>query len=189
MRHSPGRRTPGALAAALAAAVAAALAPATGYAQETLESPVKATFLYRFADFVEWPPGVTGQPTDTLNICIVGDDIFGPVIDEAVAGQTAAGRPLAVYRLSFIAADSGCHIAYVSGSGAQPVEAALAALQDAPVLTVTDEAGGPTRGMIHFELVDDRVRFHIDEADASARGLAINARLLNIALSVNRRPT
>jgi hypothetical protein len=173
--------------AALAAALCL-LAPAGALAQETLESPIKATFLYRFADFVGWPPGVTGGPGDPLNICIVGRDVFGEVIDQAVAGQSAAGRALAVYRLAYLDVDSACHIAYIAGSEEQSVDAALAVAQDAPLLTVTDEANGETRGMVHFELVDDRVRFHIDEAEASARGLTVNSRLLNIAVSVKRRP-
>ena len=40
------------------------------------------------------------------------------------------------------------------------------------------------RGMIHFAISDDRVRFHIDLQAASRSGLSISSRLLNLALSV-----
>lgn len=174
--------------AALAVAVGLGVSiPAPAVAQESLESPIKATFLYRFGDFVEWPPGAFPAVGAPLNICVVGVDVFGEVLDAALAGQSAAGRALAIHRLTVLDAGSNCHIAYISGSGAQPVEMALEAVRNAPVLTVTDAANGDTRGAVHFEVVDDKVRFHIDEAAASRGGLAVSSRLLNIALTVQRR--
>ena len=56
-----------------------------------------------------------------------------------------------------------------------------------PVLTVTDARSSVRRGMIHFVVVQGRVRFHIDEAAAVRSGLTINSRLLALALSVRQR--
>ena len=64
---------------------------------------------------------------------------------------------------------------------------ALRAVRQLPVLTVTDAATGANdRGVIHFAVVDNRVRFHIDEAQAAESGLTISSRLLSVALSVRR---
>ena len=52
------------------------------------------------------------------------------------------------------------------------------------ILLVTDGAVSSDRGMIHFVLDDDRVRFHIDLQAASRSRLSISSRLLNLALSV-----
>ena len=162
------------------------LLPAVARGQETLEAPLKASFLYRFGDFVEWPAGTFPAPDSPLNICVVGEDVFGKVLDDAVAGEQAAGRPLAVYRLDALDPGAACHIAYLAGSEAQSVEAALLTADRAPILTVTDEANGAARGAVHFEVVDDRVRFHVDEQAASRNGLAVSSRLLSIALTVNQ---
>jgi hypothetical protein len=40
--------------------------------------------------------------------------------------------------------------------------------------------------MIHFVVVGGRVRFFIDEADATAKGLGVSARLLALALGVRQ---
>ena len=64
---------------------------------------------------------------------------------------------------------------------------ALDLIEGEPVLTVTDEAISATRGIIHFEIAENRVRFHIDEAQASREGLSLNSRLLGLALTVRRR--
>jgi len=59
-------------------------AAAPTHAQDSLETAVKATYLYKFAPFVTWP-----QRPGPFVICVVGRDPFGPVLDQAVAGQRA----------------------------------------------------------------------------------------------------
>lgn len=164
-------------------------APAARAQDESLAGAVKATFLYRFGDFVTWPPGAFANPLATLNICVVGEDVFGEVLDQAIAGEQAGGHPLAAYRVSALDPAAACHIAYIAGSSSQSAEQALRAAQGAAILTVTDAAaGGSARGMVHFEVVDDRVRFHVDEEAAARNGLTVSSRLLGVALSVRRRP-
>lgn len=160
-----------------AAQVSAAAGPPSEYA-------VKAAFLPKFAGYVGWPGGV--RPGTPLTLCIVGSDPFGRLIDSAVRGQTVDQRPIVVRRMSDSGAASGCNIAFVQGGARTP--ALLSGFGGRPVLTVTDERGGPQRGIVHFVVRDGRVRFHIDEAEAARRGMTINSRLLAIALSVRQRP-
>jgi hypothetical protein len=61
------------------------------------------------------------------------------------------------------------------------------ALDDKPILTVTDASLGTERGMVHFTLKDGRVRFYIDDARAAHGNLAISARLLSLAITVKAR--
>ena len=83
-----------------------------------------------------------------------------------------------------MSAGSGCHILYAAGAGGQSVAAALAAVRGEPVLTVTDSTHGATRGIIHFVVVSERVRFHIDRDAAARNHVNLSSRLLSIALSV-----
>lgn len=154
---------------------------------QPLETAVKAAFLPKFAAYVGWPAAALphGAP---FTICIVGRDPYGKLIDDATAGQSVGGRPIAVRRLQVATRPSLCQLAFVGGSPRQSVAEAMAALDGAPVLTVTDKRNGDARGMIHFELKDGRVRFHADEAQAARGNLSISSRLLGLALSVRPRP-
>lgn len=162
--------------------VAALAAPAA--AQPASERAVKAAFLVKFGNYVTWPGPATAGP---ITLCIVGRDPLGSAIDRAAAGQQVNGRPLAVRRLPRLDHDSGCAIAYLLGSNAQAVPAALAGVAGTPVLTITDAREGTARGVIHFEIVRNRVRFHIDERAAAASGLSVSSKLLAIALTVRSR--
>ena len=161
----------------------ALLAPTPTRAQGPSEAAVKAAFLAKFGAYIDWPGG-----SGPVTLCAVGRDVLGPGLEQAVAGQQIGGRPLQVRRLDTIARGSGCDIAYLTGSARQSVPAALAALGSAPVLTVTDGRWSNARGMIHFQVASNRVRFHIDDRAAAANGLVISSKLLSLALSVRQRP-
>lgn len=163
----------------LAAFSAAAIAQPT-------ETDVKAAFLPRFARYVTWPASAAPSGSDPFVLCVIGSDPFGDGLDSAVRSQSVDGRRIVVRRLGSASSAGGCQIAYV-GAGGESVAQILAALRGKPVLTVTDARNGGARGMIHFSVVDGRVRFSIDEADASRRGLSISSRLLALALSVKQR--
>lgn len=152
------------------------------------EAAVKATFLYRFGAFVEWPEAAFKNPESEAELCIVGADPFGRVLDDQVREQHIAGRPVHVRRLAGTEALASCHILYIGANRVLSVDDALRAVRGAPVLTITDAATDPhARGMIHFVVVDNRVRFHIDQVRAAESGLTISSRLLALALSVRKK--
>jgi len=162
----------------------AAAAPARANVGD-LELAVKATYLYKFAPFVNWPPAAL-PAEDPLVICLQGQDPFGALIDRAVAGQRLGGHAIVLRRLARIDRGSGCHIAYVGGSPSQSPYQALAAVEGAPVLTVTDAARGPARGIVHLMLDGGKVRFAVNTARADAAGLGISSKLLALAVQVSR---
>jgi hypothetical protein len=169
------------LAVAAAAIVLAAVAAA-----EPLEYAVKAAFLSKFGFYVDWPNGAFAGPDSPLNLCIVGDDPFGSMLDDAVAGQRGEGRPIVVRRLKAAVRDSACHIAYVGGD-ARAV-ASIDGLRGSAALVVSDARNpAPATGVIHFVVRDNRVRFTIDDEAASQNGLAISSKLQGLALSVKAR--
>lgn len=152
--------------------------------QSALEQGVKATFLYRFASFVEWPEAAFAAADTPIALCVVGDAAFAVLVENVANGERISGRTITVRALPAVAESSDCHIVYAAGALGQSVTQALNAVHGRPVLTVTDAAHGQARGAIHFVTVDGRVRFHIDRDAAAANQVSLNSRLLNIALSV-----
>jgi hypothetical protein len=170
------------LALAWPAAAAQSLAAA-----ESLEYAVKATFLYKFASFVEWPQAAFESANAPVTICVIGSDPVALLIDHAASGQSVGERALAVRHPQNLSAVSGCQILYI----ATPALAADAqnAVRGMPVLTVSDGANtGAGTSIVSFVVQDNRVRFDIDDAAAAANGLAISSKLLSLARAVRPRP-
>jgi hypothetical protein len=153
----------------------------------SLEDAVKATFLSKFAGFVEWPAGSAANGAFVL--CAVGNDAVTALMDRAAAGQRVGERPIAVRHLQQVSPADGCDAAYLAGSATQSAEAAAAILRGTPVLTVADSGNHPgVPAIIKFVVADGRVRFDVDDAEAAGDHLVISSRLLDLARKVRKRP-
>jgi hypothetical protein len=150
------------------------------------EQAVKAAFIPKFARYVEFPPGARPSEDQPYYLCIIGRDTLGPQIDRAAASEVIEGRSVAVRRFATIAPDAvaGCHMAFVAGPNDQATAQMIEGLKRQPTLTITDARVGSARGMIHFAVIDGRVRFSINQGAAAARGITISSRLLALAVEV-----
>ena len=98
------------------------------------------------------------SPDGNFTDCVVGNDPLGAVLDRAVAGQQVDGHPITIRHLASVTGNSGCTVMFVTGSDAQQVAAALAAVRGVAVLTVTDGATDPAaKGVINFVIHDGPV--------------------------------
>ncbi|HMA50586.1 MAG TPA: YfiR family protein, partial [Magnetospirillaceae bacterium] len=121
-------------------------------------------------------------------VCVAGRDPFGALLDRAIAGQSFGGRAETVRRLRDTAEAAGCQILYVASSDPLTLRQTADAVRGRPVLIVTDGVQeADARGMINFLVIDDRVRFTIDDDTAAASGLDISSKLLSLAVSVRHK--
>ena len=155
------------------------LAPASP--AQTTEYAVKAAYLFNFINFTEWPASAFEGPSDPFQICLVGGDPFGAVIDDAMRGEAVLGHPLAVRRVRVAGPLDGCHLVFIPASVANP-GAVLRALGNAPVLTVGEsEAFWRAGGMLRFDMQETHVRFDANGKAAEDKGLRLSARLMQVA--------
>ena len=157
------------------------LAPGAG-AQVTREYSVKAAFLYNFASFVEWPETAFAPAETAFVVGILGDDPFGNVLDEIVAGEKVKSRPLAIRRIRRVDEAEGCHILFVCASERRRVTEILNYCRSRPVLTVADlpdfaEQGG----VVGFRTEDNRLKIDVNMESARAAGLTMSSKLLKLA--------
>ena len=151
------------------------------------EYQVKAAFLYNFVKFVEWPPQVFKSPTDRIGICILGQDLFGGALDDAVRGKTFEGRMFVVPRISEVRQAGGCQILFVSASESKRVQAILAELEASSILTVGETEGFAAQGgVIDFRLEAGKVRFRVNVDAAERARLKISSKLLSLAQLVKK---
>ena len=146
------------------------------------ERELKATYLFQFAHFVEWPATSAGEPRASFVICILGVDPFGRLMDELVAGEAVNDRPLKVVRVRRLDEVTRCDILFVSKSETSSVPQIMAALRGRPILTVGDTEGfARSGGMIRFITERNMIRLRINLDESRAVGIAISSRLLRAA--------
>lgn len=151
---------------------------------QQVERPLKAAFLYRFAQFVEWPPGTWEAPTQPFVLCVLGPDVFEGALD-TIAGKAVRGQALTVKALSSPRQLGQCHMAFISRPDAETLQSALSQSRSHHVLTVSDQPGfAAAGGMIQFVSQDNRLQFEINHGAARAGGLQVSSKLLHLARRV-----
>ena len=146
------------------------------------EYQVKAAFLYNFVKFIEWPATPANQE-GPIELCVLGKDPFGGAIERVIDGKSVNGRPLAIRRISDVAAARACHVLFVSASEAGRVSEITKAVRTWSVLTVSEiDRFSERGGIITFLMEGQRVRFRINSKIAATAGLQISSKLLQLAL-------
>jgi hypothetical protein len=170
--------------AAVAAATPPAAVPAQAPARDAPvpEYQIKAVFLFNFAQFVTWPAGAFPDSGGPLVIGVLGEDPFGPYLDETVQGETAHGHRIEVRRFEQLDEITDCHILFVSRGELDRLDQILAALEGRSVLTVGDAESFTGRGgMIRFVTDRNRLRLRINLEAARAAELTLSSKLLRPA--------
>lgn len=155
-------------------------------AAKPTEYEVQAAYLSNFGRFVEWP---AAAPKDQFNVCVLGQDPFGPVLEAALKGETIGAMPMVAKRITAAAEASGCRIVYVNSAKDNQLKPILVALRNSSALTVSDNPEFTRQGgMIQFVLEGNRVRFEINLAAAQRAGLTLSSELLKVAVAIRRAP-
>lgn len=162
---------------ALSMATAALSQPGTP-AASAAEARLKLAYLYNFAQFVDWPSQRLPAGTP-LRLCVLGEHPFGDELG-ALGKRQVRGHPLAVERLSALAAVDSCHLIYVERlGGAQQLQA----LRASGALVVSSHAGALREGAtIEFVRDGDRLRWRLNLEQARQNGLGVSAKLVELSL-------
>ena len=145
------------------------------------EYQIKAAFLFNFAQFVEWPSASFRDPATPFAIGILGDDPFGPTLDQIVQGESIGSRKLTIRRSRRLDDLKSCQLVFVGRSEQEHLRDVLDALGNTPVLTVSDIDGfASSGGMIGFYLDQNRIRFEINPQRAQKQGLKLSSQLLSL---------
>jgi hypothetical protein len=152
------------------------------------EYQVKAIFLYNFVQFVTWPAAAFPDARTPITIGILGDDPFGPFLEDAVRGEVVDGRALTIKRFKGLEEVISSHMLFVSKSETGRLSQILAAVQDHSILTVGEtEAFAHQGGVINFITVGNKVRYEINVAAAKRANLDISSKLLKLAKIIDSR--
>lgn len=145
------------------------------------EFEVKAAYIYNFVKFIQWPKTRSQEGSETIHVCVVGDDPFGSSL-AAIEGKTAGDRKIGIKRTASLQNIRGCEIVFISNSEEGRVAQIMKAVNSSHVLTVGDTEGFAEQGVIiNFYMENRTVRFEINSKAALRAGLRISSNLLRIA--------
>lgn len=157
------------------------LSPSAGGADASLgEYRLKAAYLYRISQFIEWPEGDKAE--QAFNICVLGSDPFGETLRE-LSARTVASRPIALQYPSTPREARACQIIYVEEAPKKTLNELTAVLGDLPVLVV---GGSPQfidlGGALGFVIEGGKLRMELNLDVLRRANLKPSAKLIEVAV-------
>ncbi|MCE9615227.1 MAG: YfiR family protein [Lentisphaerae bacterium] len=157
--------------------------------REFHEHDIKAAFLFRFLQLVEWPPDTFATDDSPIIVGILGQDPFGNVLADTVRGETINGRSIVVREGAKMHDLLPCHLLFVPSASVNASALPLPVPSPAGVLLVGEGQDFIQQGgMIRFYLDGNRVRFEICPEAAEQSRIRIRSRLLRLARIVECAP-
>jgi hypothetical protein len=144
------------------------------------ENRLKALYVYRFVEYVQW----RGQDEQSpIVIGVLAAEEIASELEEVVAAHR--GRVRKVVSLQTGSSIAGVNVLYIGSSENGRLEQHLR--NTSGILTITDSATGLDAGaVINLVPLENRVRFEVSLPAAERNGLVLSSRLLSVALRVKK---
>ncbi|WP_019528961.1 YfiR family protein [Dasania marina] len=152
----------------------------------SVETRIKAAFLYKFCSYIRWPSEVFANSDDPVIMLILGDDVLAAELEYIVADRLTEGRSFSVYRGLDSVELTSVQLVYMAGVELSNKHKIISQLALQPVVTVTELVNQQGPGIINFIKVDNRMRFDVFQARAQKANLSMDSQLLTVARQVIR---
>lgn len=152
------------------------------------EQSIKAAYLYKLAEYVEWPEGALGAAKAPLTFAVVGADPLADKLRELTRGRTVLGRRIVVRSIAAQDSLSGVHVLFVGSAAMDALAGLTEAARENSVLVITESNDGLAGGsIINLREMDQRIRFEVSLDSADQSRLKLSSRLLAVAARVQPR--
>ena len=152
-------------------------------AQSVSEDTAKAAFLFRFTDYVDWPP--RAWRGEDFTFAVFQDDGVATALESILATHRIKGHPARVKRIHTAAEAAGAQIVFLGAGDPDAQRRFIATLANPPALIVTDSDQGLNEGStVNFRLIDRHLRFEVSLTAARQCGIQISSDLLSVAMRV-----
>ena len=146
------------------------------------ENQLKAAYLFNFSKFVEWPEGAASGKRP-LTICVAGNSYIAFSLTRLAWGKTVNGKEVKVSLVNSPESSGSCQMLFIARAAGKDEKALLERAQNAPVLTVGEEADFVAEGgIVKLVLEGSEIHFEVNQEAAARAGLKVSSKLLALAV-------
>lgn len=147
---------------------------------ETQEYALKAAFVYRFVDYVEWN---NISNSESFEICVLGESPITKLLIEISKAKTKKMNIKEYYNLNDI---GFCNIVFISKNYNSSIETVIAKFNNKNVLIVTEQIGYGAKGAhINFLISENKLKFEVNLTAVKKDGLKLSSKLLEHAILIS----
>lgn len=161
------------------------LVPALCLGQQTSlsnEYNIKTLFIYNFTKYIEWP---AAEKKPVFEIDVVGEsEIIKPLED--LARNKKINQKNIILKILEPGNEITGDIVFLPSSRSSQLSVILKSCNGRNVLVVTEANNLALKGSaINFKVVDNKIRFELNQAAAKNNGLKLSNQLVELSIPVN----
>lgn len=162
--------------------LAMSLLPHGAHAQDINE--LKAALSYNFAKFTQWPK--EAQAEESWQLCYIGEQHRAGF--EQFKNKRLADRLITIKEIVDLQDIASCHIVYVASDKRKLLPRLFIALDNKPILTISDMPGFiAIGGMIEITSLDNHLKFKVNLLQLEQSQLRISSKVLKLAIEVRSK--
>jgi hypothetical protein len=153
------------------------------YSAASREYRIKAAYIYQFSRYVEWPERVFASPQANFIIGVMKDDPIAADLEQIARLKRVGDHPIRVVQFATADEVRPCHVLFLSAAVPHAVQSEIIRRMERQAALLVGESEGFLEwgGTIRFSVEENKVRITIARKAAERDGLAISAKLLQVA--------
>ena len=141
------------------------------------EQALKTAYIYQISRFVDWP----NTNTSSFNICILSNDSFFETTEQFFKKKHIHKKPVNTIQIKDNNIPPNCQVIFIDKAYAN-----VKFSTHSGVLTISDKKDfSVNSGTVELFIVQNKLRFSINNSIAQANGLRIRPQLLDLAQVVH----
>lgn len=153
-----------------------------GFSQDRPTHELHSMMIYNFLKYVQWPGELN---SGDFVIGVIGDDDVYNTLNTWYGNKNRGDKTLIVKKFNSIAEIGKCQLLYIGSGAERNFDEIHQKTQNEPTLTVTDKNGLGNKGScINFRIVNNRLKFELNQAAVDSKNLKISSQLAAMAIMI-----
>lgn len=159
------------------------LSAGAGFSQS--EKPmheIHAAMIYNFLKYIQWPDdGSAGE----FVVGVLGEDNVFNTLKSYYDGKPKGAKKYAIKKLADASEAASCAVVYIGKNKSKEFDNVKNAIGSKSILTITDSFNlGKKGSCINFKVIDDKLKFEINQASMNGASLKVAGQLSSMAILI-----
>ncbi len=161
---------------------AALLISGSAFSQDRPMHEVHSMMVYNFTKYVQWPDhSATGE----FIIGVVGNNDIFNTLNGWYGGKPRGSKTYIIKKFNSAAEVTDCHVLYIDKSKSGEFDNVNDKVKGKGTLIITDKSGlGEKGSSINFKLVDNKLKFELNQKAIEASNLKVSGALSSMAILI-----
>jgi len=161
---------------------AALLISGCAFSQDRPMHEVHSMMVYNFTKYVQWPDHAGGGE---FVIGVIGSTDIYNTLNGWYGGKPRGAKTYIIKKFNSAADVTECHVLYIDKSKSGEFDTVNDKLKGKGTLIITDKSGlGEQGSAINFKLVDNKLKFELNQKAIEASNLKVSGALSSMAILI-----